>query len=117
MTTKYTYIIGFLARKHLLIKNQVHLLVTNCYKAGFVRVYTATVTAAFLRKLDQPSVFSDSSLIIEYTSIPRSNVKQEIAAILPSKRKKRPRESVIIEQVACKRKKELGDKSEGEEIT
>jgi len=32
---------------------------------------------------------------------------------LPSKRKKRLHESVIIEQVACKRKKELGDGSGG----
>jgi len=106
-----------LARKHLLIKKQVHLLVTNISKRGFLRVYTATITAAFLRKLEQPSLFSDSSLIIQYASIPRSDVIQEIAAILPSKRKKRLRESVIIEQVACKRKKELGDGSGGEEIT
>jgi hypothetical protein len=98
----------------LLIKKQVHLLVTNTSKRGFLRVYTATITTAFLRKLDQPSVFSDSSLIIQYARIPRSDVKQEIVAILPSKRKKRLRE---LEQVACKRKKELGDGSGEEEIT
>jgi hypothetical protein len=101
----------------LLIKKQVHLLVTNCYKAGFVRVYTANVTAVFLRKLDKPSVFSDSSLIIQYASIPPSHLKQEIAAIVElSRAKKRLRESSIItEQVASKRKKEVGDGSRGEE--
>jgi hypothetical protein len=99
----------------LLIKKQVHLLVTNCGKAGFIRVYTATVTAAFLHKLDKPSVFSDSSLIIQYASILPSHLEQEIAAIVaPSRVKKRLRESsVITEQVACKRKKELGDRSRG----
>jgi hypothetical protein len=102
----------------LLIKKQVHLLVTNCDKAGFIRVYTATITAAFLHKLDQPSIVSDGSLIIRYARIPMSCLKQEIAAILePSRRKKRLCEPVIIEQEACKRKKELGDGSRGEEIT
>jgi len=111
--TKYVYILGSLARKHLLIKKQVHLLVTHRDKAGFIRVYTAIVTAAFLCKLDKPSVFSDSSLIIQYASIPFSHLKQEIAAIVGSLRmKKRLRESsVITEQVACKRKKELGEGS------
>jgi hypothetical protein len=101
----------------LLIKKQVHLLVTNGYKTEFVRVYTATVAAAFLRKLDKPSVFSESSLIIRYASIPPSHLKQEIAAIVElSRGKKRPRESSIItEQVACKQKKEVGDGSRGEE--
>jgi hypothetical protein len=102
----------------LLIKKKVHLLVTDRVKAGFIRVYTATVTAAFLRKLDKPSVFSDSSLIIKYASIPTSHLEQEITAIVrPSRMQKRLRESsVITEQVACKRKKELGDGS-GEETT
>jgi hypothetical protein len=100
-----------LARKHLLIKKQVHLLVTN---SGFIRVYTATITAAFLCKLDHPSLFSDSSFIIRYTNTPISNVKQEIATILePLRRKKRPRELVTTEQRACKKKKELGDGSRG----
>src|SRR5436189_6273146 len=91
--TQYVHILRPLACSHLLIKKQVHLLVTNRDNPGFLRLYTATITATFLRKLDQPSVFSDSSLIIQHARIPPLpiyHIKNEIAAIAgPRRRKKR----------------------------
>lgn len=89
----------------------VHLLVTNCKDIGFLKLYTAIVTPAFLRKFDQPSVFLDSSLIIQCAHIPSkpvSYIKHEIAAVVElSRGKKRLREwSGTTEQGACKRKKQ-----------
>src|SRR2546423_3735901 len=109
--TQYAYIFGSLGRTRLLIKKQVHLLVTNCKDIGFLKLYTSTVTPAFLRKFDQPSVFLDSSLVIQCAHIPSkpvSYIKREIAAIVePPKGKKRLRKSSgITEQGACKRKKQ-----------
>jgi hypothetical protein len=100
-----------LARKRLLIKNRVRLVVTNRDNHRFLRLYTATISAAFLRKFEQPSMFSDSSLVIRYTRVPFlpiSHLRHGVAALVdpPIKKKKRLRElSDIMEQGACKRKK------------
>jgi hypothetical protein len=95
----------------LLIKKQVRLAVTNRDNHRFLRLYTATISTAFLRKFEQPSVFSDSSLVIRYTRVPFlpvSHLKHGIAALVdpPIIKKKRLRESSdIMEQGACKRRK------------
>jgi hypothetical protein len=94
----------------LLIKKQVRLVVTNRDNRRFLQLYIATISAAFLRKFEQPSVFSDSSLVIRYTRVPFlpvSHLKHGIAALVnPPIKKKRPRESSdIMEQGACKRRK------------
>lgn len=98
------------ARKYLLIRKQVRLVVMNRENHRFLRLYTATISATFFRKFGQPSVFSDSSLIIRYTHVPFlpvSHLKYEIAALVdPPMKKKRLRESSdIMEQGACKRRK------------
>ena len=105
----------------MLIKKQVHLLVTNCKDIGFLKLYTAIVTPDFLRKFDQPSVFLDSSLIIQCAHIPSepvSYIKHEIAAVVElSRGKKRLRESSgTTEQGACKRIKQ-GNGNRGDETT
>jgi hypothetical protein len=94
----------------VLIKKQVHLVITDRDNHRFLRLYTATISAAFLHKFEQPSVFSDSSLVIRYTRVPFlpvSHLKHEIAALVnPPIKKKRLRESSdIMEQGACKRRK------------
>ncbi|XTI87289.1 hypothetical protein V2W45_403133 [Cenococcum geophilum] len=99
----------------------VHLLVTNCKDIGFLKLYTAIVTLAFLRKFDQPSEFLDSSLVIHCAHIPSESVsyiKHEIAAVVePSRGRKRLRESSrTTEQGACKRKKQ-GNGNGGDETT
>jgi hypothetical protein len=119
--TKYVYL-RVLACKHLLIKKQVHLFVTDAFNRRFLRVYTATVTDAFLRKFDQPSVFSDSSLVIRYVRIPFlpvCNLKREIAVLVdPPKKKKRLGESPDVpEQGTCKESEEQMAGNGGEEIS
>jgi hypothetical protein len=95
----------------LLIKKQVRLVVTNRDNRRFLRLYTATISATFLHKFDQPSVFSDSSLVIRYTRVPFlpvSHLKHGIATLMGCViiKKKRLRESSdITEQDACKRRK------------
>ena len=103
----------------MLIKKQVHLLVTNCKDVSFLKLYTATVTPAFLRKFDQPSVFLDSSLVIQCAYISSKSVsyiKHEIAAVVePLRGKKRLRESSdTTEQEVCKRKKQGNGNGEDE---
>ena len=117
---QYAHILQSLASNYLLIKKQVHLLVTN--RDNLIRFYTATITAAFLRKLNHPSKFSDSSLVIRCTRIPSSPIsrlKHELAALAePTRVQKRPRESsVTTKQGPSKRNKKLGDECGGEETT
>src|SRR5436190_8047951 len=82
--TRYIHIMWSLACNNLLIKKQVHLLVTKRDNPGFLQLYTTTITAAFLCKLDQPSIFSDSSLVIQYACppLPVSQIIYEIAVIV-----------------------------------
>jgi hypothetical protein len=102
------------------MEKQVHLLVTNCKDTSFLKLYTATVTPAFLRSFDQPSAFLDSSLVIQCAHIPSkpsSNIVREIKVLLkPLRRKKRlHKSSDVTEQTSCKGKKRLRNSSDATE--
>jgi hypothetical protein len=108
--TVQTYLRAFSLRP-LANKNQVYLFVTNCECYGFFRAYSATITTAFLRKLDKPSVFSDSTLSIKFASIPccpDSNLIKEFAAMLaPPREKKLPRELFVVTKPRPRKRRKI----------